>query len=71
MTPKNRTLEVKNQTLEGGEEGSKMTKKFGHHLWMFPSRDSSRQGLYNDFGSGNDIKSTDGLGPYSSSLLPG
>ena len=23
-----------------GEGGSKMTKNFGHHLWMFPSRDN-------------------------------
>ena len=38
MTPKNKTiLEGNNQTLgEGGGVFSKMTKKIGHHLWMFP-----------------------------------
>ena len=35
MTPQNRTLEGKNCTLRG-EGGSKMTKKIGHHLGMFP-----------------------------------
>ena len=35
MTPKNRTLEGKNRRL-GERGGKKMTKKIGHHLWMFP-----------------------------------
>ena len=33
MTPKNRTLEGKNQTLGGDGGGSKIV---GHHLWMIP-----------------------------------
>jgi hypothetical protein len=40
MTPKNRTLEGKNWTL-GGEGWSKMAKKIGHHLWMFPYYEKS------------------------------
>ena len=37
MTPKHRTLDGKNWTLGGeGGGGSKMTKKIGNHLWMFP-----------------------------------
>ena len=35
MTPKNCRLEGKNWT-SGGKGGSKMTKKIGHFLWMFP-----------------------------------
>ena len=44
MTPKNHTLEGGGPGE--GEGGSKMTKKFGHDLWMFPIRDSLPQGLY-------------------------